>query len=266
MSQTTVQQSNKVTFGSGKFEVSAYGGGGYINLGAMRNIVFEETWTEKKIMSDNAGVIKTSISDQKASLSGDLMEIDLSNLNLIRGGIDSYDTVAAEEVAAYEQTVLSGAWSFNTFIPLTGQMAAGTLITVTSVTGTTDGALTVAVDYDNVIVNGVSGIMVKDSATVTTEAQNLVIVYDYTPAASEILSSGGKFTITPIAVKVTNTNEAGEDFIIEIYKAANAAGITLNLQPDEEGDPNVIPIKLTGDLDVAKAAGNQLFIITSEQL
>ena len=266
MSQTAVQQSNKITFGSGKLEVSAYGGGGYINLGAMRNIVFEETWTEKKIVSDNAGVIKTTVSDQKASLSGDLMEIDLSNLDLIRGGIDSYGTVAAEEVAAYEQTVLAGAWAANTFIPLTGQMAAGTLITVTSVTASTHGVLVVEVDYDNVLVNGVSGIIITRTDNLPALTENLVIVYDYTPAASEYLSSGGKFTITPIAVKVTNTNAAGEDFIIEIFKAANAQGITLNLQPDEGGDPNVIPIKLTGDLDVALTAGAQLFKITSEQL
>ena len=266
MSQTAVQQSNKITFGSGKFEASVYGGGGYINLGAMRNIVFEETWTEKEIMSDNAGIIKTMLTEHKASLSGDLMEIDLSNLNLLRGGIDNYDAIAADPVVGEVQVVMSGDWGYNTFIPLSHSMGAGTLITVTSVTGSTDGLLVVAVDYDNVLVNGVSGIIVKDSATVTTIAQNLTIVYTYTPAASETLSSGGKYTITPIAVKITNTNAAGEDFIIEVYKAANAAGITLNLQPDEGGDPNVIPIKLTGDLDVAKDAGNQLFIITSEQL
>ncbi|MEF9426435.1 MAG: hypothetical protein L0956_04415 [Candidatus Mariimomonas ferrooxydans] len=266
MSQTAIQNANTITFGSGKMEVSPYGGGGYVNLGALRNIVFEETWTEKRIISDNAGVIKNSISEHRAALAGDLMEIDLTNLNLIRGGIDTYDTVAGTPVAGYNQTVLSGAWLYNKFIPLTFQMGTGAMIVVTSVTGATDGALVVAVDYDNILVNGVSGIIVKDSVTVTTEAQNLTIVYDYTPAASKSLSSGGKYTITPVAVKVTNTNEAGEDFIIEVYKAANAQGITLNLQPDESGDPNMISIRLNGDLDVAKAAGNQLFKIISSQL
>lgn len=266
MPMTSVQQANTITFGSGIFSVSPYGGAGYINLGALRNIVFEETWTENRIMSDNAGVIKKSITNQQASLAGDLMEIDLTNLNLIRGGIDNYAPVAAAPVVGVSEVIVSGDWAYNTFIPLGHSMGDGTLITVTSVTGSTDGLLVVKVDYDNVLVGGVTGITITDSTTVTTLAQNMTIVYTYTPNASKTLSSGGKYTITPIAVKVVNTNVAGEDFIIEIYKAANANGITLNLQPDEEGNPNVIPIKLTGDLDVVRTAGDMLFKVTSEQL
>jgi hypothetical protein len=266
MAQTTVQQSNTITFGSGKFEVSLYGGAGYHDLGAMRNIVFEETWTEKRILSDNAGVIKNTIAEHRASLAGDLMEIDLTHLDLLRGGIDTPGSTTGDPVAGYSQTVLSGSWAYNTFIPLTYQNAAETLITVTSVTASTNGLLVVAVDYDNVLVDDVTGIMVKDSATVTTLVQNLAIIYTYTPAATKTLSSGGKYVITPIAVKVTNTNAAGQALVITLYKAATANGITINLQPDEGGDPNVIPIRLTGDLDTAKAAGNQLFIISSAQL
>ena len=261
---TAVQQGNTITFGSGKLEVSPYGGAGYINLGAVRNIVFDETWKENKIMSDNAGVIKKSISEQQASLSCDLMELDLTNLNLIRGGIDTLTPVAAAPVVGHSYTVLAGSWALDKFIPLDHQMAAGTIITVTSVTPSIHAALVLDTEYSNVLVNNISGIIVTHSGVNTTE--NIVIVYTYTPAASKTLSSGGKYTITPIAVKVTNTNAAGEDFIIEIYKAANAAGITLKLEPDEGGDPNVIPIKLTGDLDVARSAGDMLFIITSEQL
>lgn len=266
MPQTIVQQANTINFGSGRFEVSPYGGAGYVNLGAIRNIVFEETWTEKRIMSDNAGVIRNSISDHMASLAGDLMELSLVRLNLIRGGIDTYAAVAGTPVSGYSQLVLSGSWLYNKFIPLTFQMGTGAMITVTSVTASTNGALAVAVDYDNVLAGGVSGIMIKDSAAVTTEAQNLTIVYNYTPSASQSLKSGGKYIITPNEVKVTNTNAAGQDFIIKLYKAANANGITLNLQSEESGDPNLIPIRLSGDLDVARTAGDQLFVISSSQI
>lgn len=267
MTQTAVQNANTISFGSAKMEVSAYGGAGYINLGAMRNIVFEETWTENKIMSDNAGVIRTSISNQQASLSGDLMEIDLDNLYLIRGGIDTLTPVAAAPVVGHSQTFLAGSWAYETFMPLEGQQGSGALIVVTSVTPSTHAALTVNTEYENVLSGGRSGIVVHDhGAGNPALTENIVVVYTYTPAASHTLSSGGKYAITPIAVKITNTDASAKDCIIEIYKASNAQGITINLQPDEDGNPNVIPIKLTGTLDTAKAAGNQLFIITSEQL
>jgi hypothetical protein len=266
MSQTAVQQANTITFGSGKFEVSPYGGGGYVNLGAMRSIVFEETWTENKIMSDNAGILKTTITDHVASLSGDLMEIDLTNLNQIRGGVDILTPIAAAPVVGASQVVMSGDWAYNKFIPLDHSMGDGSVLTVTSATGSTDGLLVVKVDYDNVLVGAVNGITITDSATVTTLAQNITIIYTYTPNASKTLSSGGKYVITPNEVKITNTNTAGEDFIIKLYKAANASGITINLTTDESGEPNATPIKLSGSLDVLRASGDQLFIITSEQL
>jgi len=266
MAQTAVQNSNTISFGSGKLEVSAYGGGGYINLGAVRNIVFDETFIKTDILSDNAGVIKTRVSEHKASLAADLMEIDMDNLYLIRGGIDSLTPVAGAPVVGHSELILSGAWLFNKFIELPHQNSAGTLITVTSVTASTNGLLVVAVDYDNVLVGTKTGIMVKDSTLVTTESQNLTIIYTYTPAVSHTLSSGGKYTITPIAVKVTNTDETAKTCIIELYKATNEQGITINFQPDESGDPNVIPIKITGNTDTARTAGDQLFIISSSQL
>jgi len=254
-------------FGSGKMEVSAYGGAGYIDLGAVRNIVFEETWKENKILSDNAGVIKKSISEQQASLSCDLMEIDMDNLFLIRGGIDTLTPVAAAPVVGHSQTFLAGSWAYETFMPLEGQQGSGALIVVTSVTPSTHAALTVNTEYENVLSGGRSGIVVHDhGAGNPALTENIVVVYTYTPSASHTLSSGGKYTITPIAVRITNTDALAKTFIIEVYKAANAQGITLNLQPDESGDPNIIPIKLTGDLDVARSAGDMLFKITSSQL
>lgn len=93
MNQTTVQQSSKINFGSGKFEISA-DGISWTDLGAMRGIVFAEIWDKVTVMSDNAGVIKEFIKNHFATLSGNLMELDLGNLNVIRGGIDTYAAVA----------------------------------------------------------------------------------------------------------------------------------------------------------------------------
>ena len=77
MSQTTVQMKEKINFGSGKFEVLEAGSSTWINLGAMRDIVWSETWDKVTVMSDNAGEIKNFIKNHHAILGGNLMEISL---------------------------------------------------------------------------------------------------------------------------------------------------------------------------------------------
>ena len=95
--QTNVQNTNSIQFGSGKFEIST-DGVEWTDLGAMRNIVFTETFDKVVIKSDNAVDIKSLIKNHQASLSGDLLEISLKNLSVIRGGIDSFseDTGVSE--------------------------------------------------------------------------------------------------------------------------------------------------------------------------
>jgi len=103
VAQTVIQQANKIQFGSGKFEISQDDGVSWIDLGAMRGIVFSEVWEEVRVMSDNAGEVKVGIKNHYASLSGDLMELDLENLSIIRGGIDTFS-----EIAGTSETLKSG--------------------------------------------------------------------------------------------------------------------------------------------------------------
>jgi len=84
------------------------------------------------------------------------------------------------------------------------------VLAITSVTGSVDGALTANTDYfKGQNENLDTCITLIDSATLTTESQSITIVYDYTPAASKKLSSGGKKTIAPKVVRLTNTDENG---------------------------------------------------------
>lgn len=89
MAQTTVQKGNTILFGSGKFEISK-DGIDWVNLGAMNGIVFTESWEDVLVDSDNAGRIKTGIKNQEASLAGDMLEIDLEKLSILRGDLDKY--------------------------------------------------------------------------------------------------------------------------------------------------------------------------------
>ncbi len=137
MSQTTVQNDQKIAFGSGKLEYSTDSGSTWTDLGAMKNIVFTESWEEVEVLSDNAGTIKSGIRNQVASIAGNLIEIDLAKLNSLRGGIDTYTADAG-----VSETLKSGGKSTQTPIQVKvthttedGDIFRITLFKVTSVKG-----------------------------------------------------------------------------------------------------------------------------------
>ena len=245
--QTVVQKANAIRFGSGKFEVSDDDWVSSKDLGAMRNVIFEETWDALIVDSDNAGKVQEGIRNQKAALVGDLMELDLEKLNIMRGGIDKFTEPAGTPVTDYSQVVLMGSWLFNVFIPFDKQNGDGSKITPTSVTASIDGVLAIDVDFDIVKdSSGRWGITITDSTLVSTEDQNVTIVYDYTPSAHKLLKSGGLFVMSAVQARITNVNEAGKNFIITLKKANSASGITIALQPDEGEDAAVCPIRIDG--------------------
>ncbi len=264
--QTVVKKENSIRFGSGKFEVSDDNWVSSKDLGAMRNVIFEETWDALIVDSDNAGKVQEGIRNQKAALVGDLMELDLEKLNIMRGGIDKFTEPAGTPVTDYSQVVLMGSWLFNVFIPFDKQNGDGSKITPTSVAGTTNPTLVVEVDYDIVKdSSGRWGITITDSETVTTEDQNITIVYDYTPSAHKLLTSGGLFKMTPAQARITNVNEAGKNLVITLFKANSVNGITIALQPDEGEDAAVCPIRIEGTCKPDLPAGEQLFKIEDFQ-
>lgn len=181
---TTVQQKNSIRFGSAKFEVGE-SEESLVDLGAMRGVAFEESWDEIQVSSDNAGIIVAGIKNHKVSLKGDLMEINLKTLATIRGGIDKYEEVPADEL---------------------GQKKAA----------------------------------VK-------------------------LLSGGVSTFTPRVARITNYNDAGEEFRITVFKANTATGLNIAFPGADDEDPAMTPIEMTGTNDTSRAIGEQLFEIYDEQ-
>lgn len=265
MQQTTVQNGNAIRFGSGKVEVGD-DINSLVDLGAMKGVKFEETWDEIEVESDNAGTVTLGTSNHKASIAGDLMEIELANLAEVRGGIDKYETIPGVLVPNATQTVKAGDWSYDDFIKIENQNGDGTAITVNSVTGATDGALIAGDDYIlGKNEKGEYGIFIQDGTTLTAENQDLVVDYDYTPNKAVKLSSGGKTTINPKVVRITNVNELGKKFQITIFKARNSQGISIELKSDESGEVATTPLNLTGELDANRDPGAQLFEIYDEQ-
>ncbi len=113
---TTVQNANTIRFGSAKFEVGE-SEDNLVDLGAMRGIVFEETWDEVQVTSDNAGVIRVGINNHMAAIEGELMEINLETLATIRGGIDKIENVAEDPDQGTKEAVRLLSGGISTFQP-----------------------------------------------------------------------------------------------------------------------------------------------------
>lgn len=113
---TTVQNANTIRFGSAKFEVGE-DEENLIDLGAMRGIVFEETWDEVQVQSDNAGVIHVGINNHMAAIEGELMEINLETLATIRGGIDTVEQIAEDPEENQNEAVRLLSGGISTFQP-----------------------------------------------------------------------------------------------------------------------------------------------------
>lgn len=266
MSQTTVQKSEAIRLGSVKAEVAATIAGPWTNLGALRDAHAQETWEKVTVESDNAGDVKEYIKNQQIKITALLLEYDLEILDALRGDIDEYSTTAGSLVSGATQAVASGSWGYNDPIVVENQNGDGSALTINSVTGSVDGALVSGTDYfvgeDE---NGDTVVTVIDTATVTTESQTITIDYDYTPNASKNITTGGNKTMSNFAAKLTNANEDGENWIIQIYKCSIDDGLDLSFQSDEADDVNGVKIAFTGILDVSRSIGDQLYAITDEQ-
>lgn len=267
MYQQPVIKKTNLKFGSMKVEISD-NGIDYTSLGTGNKVKFSEKLTVQDIKSDTGGVIDTIDQDQTCEASISTLEYELKVLQQARGGIDSYSELSGDPVNGYSQLAQSGEWKFNKFIKFSQQSANNAAINPTSVTAATDGALTAGTDfYVGQNAGGEYGIFIVDSAEVTTENQAITIVYNYTPVAAKIFKSGGKTSIKSQYVRLTNKRASdGKRFIIDIYKARISDGISIDFPGDDEGKAWESEIKFIGSKNPDREPGDQLFMITNEQL
>jgi len=260
--QTTVQDGNQIRFGSAKVEVGATVDA-LVNLGAAQGITFEESFEVVYLVPDNAPKRQVTTKDHEAKVTFSMMEVNLANLNTIRGGIDTYDTVDGSSTPvtneAHTLTGVSG-------VRLTHKNGDDTLVTIS---GATDTAGTTAVANTDYVAyldsEGYTCVARVAASTVITDGDGIKVSYSYTPSTSRSLSSGGLNTITPRVVRLTNTNSAGKKFEITVYSATSEGGIKLEFPADDGDEPMMPEITLNGIIDATRTAGDQLFKIVDEQ-
>lgn len=259
--QTTVQDSNTIRFGSAKIEAGATVGT-LVDLGAANGVVFNETWDVVKVKADNAGEVVLGIKNQKATVTFDMMESNLTNLNILRGGIDTYATVAAAPVAVTDESV-----TLNSVVAtrLLNKNGAGTIVTGIVVTNSGAVPYTLNTDYTVGIDSAGYTVITRIAGGGIADGETVLVDYTYTPNASKTLSSGGLETMTAKVLRLTNTNEAGNDYQITFYKAQSNQGIQYTMNSDDSVDPNVVNISIECTRDESRTAGDQLFEIVDEQ-
>lgn len=261
--QTSLQQSNTIRFGSAKVEVGETIGS-LVDLGLASNIEFTEEFTPVEIIPDNGPKIQKGKKDHRANVKFDLWEINFSNVNLMAGGGDVYDTVAGASTPVVDELhTLTGV----TGVRLNNKNGDGSICTAISVKDSSNSTAVLNTDYVLYLdAAGYTCIARVSGSTVLTTGEQAKVSYTYVPNASVSLSTGGLTTIiSPRIVRLTNVDSAGKKFEITVYKATNQKGISLKFPPDD-GDKNLsVSFELRGDVDNTRTAGDQLFKIVDEQ-
>ena len=263
MAQTSIQQQQTIRFGSGVMEVGATVGS-LVNIGAFRGGKFTEEFDKVTITSDNAGTVYEGITNHKASLECELMEINLANLSSFYAGAHTMTVVPATPIAiTNEVAVLSTTVAHR----LAHRNAAGTEV-ATIVVRSVSGSVTFVRNTDFVVSIDAAGFTniarIPGSATLTS-GMTVHISYSYTPAAHRLYEAGGPQILVAQVARFTNRNVQDQRFEITVWKATSESGISIEFKADNADDVNVAPIKITGTCDTLRTQGRQLFTILDEQ-
>lgn len=261
--QTSVQKQKSLRVGSVKVEVGA-SVGALVNLGVGAKAKMAEKWTEFIQKFDNAPPADPVVVDQECTFSMEMNEIDPVNLSSLRGGIDMLTTTPASPVTVTGENKGTG-WTIGNPIKLNNKNGAGTIVTAITVKGAGTG-LVAGTDYRTYVGDGSNG--EKGASYIvplTAQAGIITVDYTYTPNAAVTMTTGGKFTISPNVVRVTNTNAAGKVFRLTFFKAYNSKGIDISFGADDDGKVWALPIELKGIRDVDRDPGAQLYELYDEQ-
>jgi len=188
-----------------------------------------------------------------------------SNLALLSGGVITETVTAGTLVAGAEQTIDSGDWGYLSTIELTGKNSSGAVPTINSVTGGTDGALTVNVDYFITTAPGGWAIYFVSGTNISTLAQDIVVDTDYTPTASSVNKAGtSSITLNPIELQIRHYTDAAlttYDYELIVYRCFVDAGSLVETKNGARSDTDfdTYTFTLTGECDDTRAVGDQLF-------
>lgn len=234
--------------GSALVSIAAYTSGTptWYNVGPVRGIEVKEDMTAVDIEFDNTDKRKY-VSNQEMTVTFQQMQrLNTTIMQLLRSGVDEFTTTAGVLVSGATQ-VIANPFVANDFQAIEYQNGDGSIITINSVTGSVDGALTADDDYHLVIDdNGIYGIVLNTVAggtNITTLAQTVTIDYDYTPSASFKAEIGGASELPYIMMKfesITSESDGTQGLhTVTCYKGQQEGGSEWVYTQDAAEDPLV---------------------------
>lgn len=267
MAQAQTDYINKrhVLRGACIYSIREYGSSGtFLNLGALDGCKITEnlqiTTQETQNVAD-----EYALTDQTGTIEGSMFETMFEDAReIMRNGIDLTTNVPGTPVVGGTQSVSSGSWSYEQFIPFTNKNANGTVPTNITVTASVDGALVEGTDFFVMYTDADGwGFYVIDSATVTTETQDLALTMDYTPASAREVTSGGVDVLPFFELKVTQVYPDGLNVEWLFYKCQIGAGQEFEFKKyNDEDDRLMSPITINAILDTSRTSGDQLYKLT----
>jgi hypothetical protein len=276
--QTT--KKSYITFPDGA-KVQVNDGTGYFDIGAIQSAVTQTlNYAENQVEGANWG--KSDLQVREMSISGGftLVNLEPEGIEKLGGGIFERVTTTAAPVATISnQVIASGAASDN--VPYNMIFADSstavkyrttTAPTLTSVTGSTDGAL--AVDDDYFLVpdgNSPSGYSIMfniaGGTTLTTMAQTITIVIaSVTPIDSQVIYAGTSTKVlTAYSMKITHTDDNSKVRQLELFAVnPSSGGFQFNFKGANEDGLEEMPLTYNAQLDTTLTDGRQLMAWTFE--
>lgn len=196
----------------------------FVRLASVRDLVaiFDNAANQVDVQTDDNGTVFKGFTPE-GRIEGEFLEnFDRDTMEMLLGGTPS-DT-AGSLVSGATQVIASPIVA-DTFYPITNQNGDGSILTINSVTGATDGALTAHDDYQLVENDdGIYGIVfntVAAGGTLTTLSQAVTVNYDYTPNASEDITFDLDFTESEtLVVRITATDPSGNTRVVTLSEAS----------------------------------------------
>lgn len=217
---------------------------------------------DNEVSFDDVGTVKQSVSNERGTINisaGKVLDMD-KHVDLT-GALFTRVSIAGTPVAGATQDILSGNWAYDQFILIENQNGDGSEITVNSVTLSTDGALVEDTDFFVMKTSQGWGIYIIDSATVTTESQDIEIDYDYTPSASVDYKWGGIATITPIEIKFETETPDGKAVVITFYKVFPSGKFGHGFGSENSPEPVLTDLEFVAKKDTSRSEGDQVMKI-----
>lgn len=244
--QTTIQKTPAIRKGSVRVLIGD-SSASLVDIGALRNPVFTSLAEVQSIEFDNVDSLSKFVKGQKVQVTFDLAEINFDTIAKLDAGLVTLTTVAGSATPVTNEAKGTG-WTVGTPFRLNNKNGANTVVTAIVIK---ENAVTLVLntDYRVFVGNGTNGEL-GYTFIVPLTARTLAITadYSYTPNASKKLTFVDSGTKTLKYIRLTNTDENGKVFQINIDQGTNFAPLSVDFAGDEEDNVAILPVDFQGNI------------------